>query len=158
MGGPAYNPFILTEKGTVVPAFTIIFGLIFACGIPIVYWTQKTVTQVALRRYLLLAGADTGHDNSIFEWVEVSPDFDSTNCVYIGNEYFEMWRSTDAGCSWDQLTFPCAPRPCISAWEVIDEDTVIAGAVLVRVVPARMPAEASSRRPGMAPDRGMSTT
>jgi hypothetical protein len=62
------------------------------------------------------------------EWqVHVSPDFNDTNCVYIGNEYFEMWRSTDAGCSWDQLTFPCAPRPCISAWEVIDEDTVIAG-------------------------------
>jgi hypothetical protein len=62
------------------------------------------------------------------EWqVHVSPDFLTTNCVYVGNEYFEMWRSTDAGCSWDQLTFPCEPRPCISAWEVIDEDTVIAG-------------------------------
>jgi len=62
------------------------------------------------------------------EWqVHVSPDFLTTNCVYVGNEDFEMWRSTDAGCSWDQLTFPCAPRPCISAWEVIDEDTVIAG-------------------------------
>ncbi len=29
MGGPAYNPFIVTVKGTVVPAFMIIFGLIF---------------------------------------------------------------------------------------------------------------------------------
>ena len=56
-GGPVYNPFILTIRGTIVPAFMIIFGLIFACGIPIVYWTQKTVTQVALKRYLLLAGA-----------------------------------------------------------------------------------------------------
>jgi len=56
-GGPVYNPFILTIRGTIVPAFMIIFGLIFACGIPIVYWTQKTITQVALKRYLLLAGA-----------------------------------------------------------------------------------------------------
>jgi len=56
-GGPAYNPFILTIKGIVVPAFMIIFGLIFACGIPIVYWTKKTITQVPLKRYLLLAGA-----------------------------------------------------------------------------------------------------
>ena len=57
MGGPVYNPFLLTIRGTAVPAFMIIFGLIFACGIPIVYWTQKTVTQVPLKRYLLLAGA-----------------------------------------------------------------------------------------------------
>ena len=56
-GGPVYNPFLVIIKGTVVPAFMIIFGLIFACGIPIVYWTQKTVTQVPLKRYLLLAGA-----------------------------------------------------------------------------------------------------
>ena len=35
----------------------IMFGSIFACGILIVCWTQKTITQVALKRYLLLAGA-----------------------------------------------------------------------------------------------------
>ena len=57
MGGPVYNPFIMVIKGIVVPAFMIIFGLIFACGIPIVYWTKKTVTQGMLRRYLFLAGA-----------------------------------------------------------------------------------------------------
>ena len=56
-GAAISNPFIVIVKGTPVPAFMIIFGLIFACGIPIVYWTKKTITQVALRRYLLLAGA-----------------------------------------------------------------------------------------------------
>jgi photosystem II stability/assembly factor-like uncharacterized protein len=81
-----------------------------------------------------IAGSDspqsysTNYDDSIFEWVEVSPDFDSTNCVYLGNEYFEGWRTLDAGCSWDKLPFPCSPRACISAAVVIDEDTVIAGA------------------------------
>jgi hypothetical protein len=50
-------PMSVTVKGTTVYAFMILFGLIFACGIPIVYWTKKTVTQVPLKRYLLLAGA-----------------------------------------------------------------------------------------------------
>ena len=50
-------PMSVTVKGTTVYAFMIMYGLIFACGIPIVYWTQKTITQVALKRYLLLAGA-----------------------------------------------------------------------------------------------------
>jgi len=59
--------------------------------------------------------------------VRVSPDFNTTNCVYVTNSNFEMWRTTDAGCSWDKLTFPCSPRPCISAAIVIDEDTVLAG-------------------------------
>ena len=57
MGGPVYNPFIMVIKGIVVPAFMIIFGLLFACGVLIVYWTQKTITQRMLRRYLFLAGA-----------------------------------------------------------------------------------------------------
>jgi hypothetical protein len=35
----------------------IMFGSIFACGILIVCWTQKNITQVVLKRYLLLAGA-----------------------------------------------------------------------------------------------------
>jgi len=56
-GGPVYNPFIMVIRGTVVPAFMIIFGLIFACGVLIVYWTQKTIPQRMLRRYLFLAGA-----------------------------------------------------------------------------------------------------
>ena len=50
-------PMSVTLKGTTVYAFMIMYGLTFACGIPIVYWTQKTITQVALKRYLLLAGA-----------------------------------------------------------------------------------------------------
>ena len=37
--------------------FTPFFALISACGILIVYWTRKTITQVVLKRYLLLAGA-----------------------------------------------------------------------------------------------------
>jgi hypothetical protein len=74
-----------------------------------------------------IAGADTGHDGSIFEWVEVSPDFLTTNAVYLGNSDGEAWRTLDAGCSWDKLTFPCSPRPTVSAAVVIDEDTVIAG-------------------------------
>jgi hypothetical protein len=44
--GIALNIFLLT-----------MFGSIFACGILIVYWTEKTIKQVALKRYLLLAGA-----------------------------------------------------------------------------------------------------
>ena len=57
MGGLVYNPFIVTVKGTILPWFMIVSGLIFACGILIVCWTQKNITQVALKRYLLLAGA-----------------------------------------------------------------------------------------------------
>ncbi|MFC2024411.1 hypothetical protein ACFLTJ_02390 [Chloroflexota bacterium] len=33
------------------------FALIFVCGVLIVYWTQKTIKQVPLKRYLLMAGA-----------------------------------------------------------------------------------------------------
>jgi hypothetical protein len=62
-----------------------------------------------------------------FEWLEVSPDFLTTNCVVVGNSNFEIWRTLDAGCSWDKLTFPCAPRPRISAAVIIDEDTGLAG-------------------------------
>jgi hypothetical protein len=63
----------------------------------------------------------------IFQNLQVSPDFNDTGTVYLWNGCFEMWRTTDTGCSWDKLTFPCAPRPCINAAVVIDEDTVIAG-------------------------------
>jgi len=75
-----------------------------------------------------IAGADTGtSDDTIFQWVEVSPDFNDTNTVYLANHNFEMWRTQDAGCSWDKLTFPCTPREEIGTLVVIDEDTVIAG-------------------------------
>jgi hypothetical protein len=42
--------------GTRFP-FQVLFGLIFACGVLIVYWTQKTIKQRTLKRYLLLASA-----------------------------------------------------------------------------------------------------
>ncbi len=75
-----------------------------------------------------IAGSDGSVSaDDIFEWVEVSPDFLTTNCVVVGNSHFEIWRTTDAGCSWDKLTFPCSPRPYISAAVIIDEDTGIAG-------------------------------
>jgi hypothetical protein len=51
-------PFVMTVRGSPFPGLAfIVMGLILACGILIVYWTQKTITPVALRRYLLLAGA-----------------------------------------------------------------------------------------------------
>jgi len=37
--------------------FLTMLALILACGILIVYWTKKNIKQVALKRYLLLAGA-----------------------------------------------------------------------------------------------------
>jgi len=69
------------------------------------------------------------YDAEVTPWweVHVSPDFNTTNCVYLANWYFEIFRTTDAGCSWDELTFPCAPRPALWAMVVIDEDTVVAG-------------------------------
>jgi hypothetical protein len=45
-------------RGTMFSAFIwTMFGLLLASGILIVYWTNKTITQASLRRYLLLAGA-----------------------------------------------------------------------------------------------------
>jgi hypothetical protein len=73
-----------------------------------------------------IAGTDPDLSEQI-QRVRVSPDFNETNCVYVTNRNFEMWRTTDAGCSWDKLSFPCAPRGCIGAAIVIDEDTVLAG-------------------------------
>jgi hypothetical protein len=78
---------------------------------------------------VLLGFYDTTWDepDSHFDWVFVSPDFNETNALYVASHKFGIWRSTDAGCSWDQLTFPCAPRTWISTAVVIDEDTVIVG-------------------------------
>jgi hypothetical protein len=39
------------------PAFIIFFALIFVCGILIVRWTRKNISQKTLKRYLLMAGA-----------------------------------------------------------------------------------------------------
>lgn len=39
-------------------AFIVTFlALIFVCGVLIVYWTRKTIKQVPLKRYSLMAGA-----------------------------------------------------------------------------------------------------
>jgi hypothetical protein len=76
----------------------------------------------------VIAGADIVESYDTFWKIRVSPDFNETNAVYLWNGCFEMWRTTDAGCSWDKLPFPCIPRPCaIGVGVVIDEDTVIAG-------------------------------
>jgi hypothetical protein len=45
-------------SGTMLSAFAwTMFSLLLASGILIVYWTNKTITQASLKRYLLLAGA-----------------------------------------------------------------------------------------------------
>jgi len=67
-----------------------------------------------------------GWSDLMMDWVEVSPDFGTTNCVYLANSGFEMLRSIDAGCSWAPLSYPCDPRPTITAWIVVDEETVLA--------------------------------
>ncbi len=73
----------------------------------------------------------TTQDNSdfvnfpLYDWVEVSPDFNSTSVVYMANTEFYLARTIDAGCSWAPLTYPCFDRPAISAWIVVDEDTVL---------------------------------
>jgi photosystem II stability/assembly factor-like uncharacterized protein len=59
-----------------------------------------------------------------FDWVRVSPDFEA---VYLFNDMLEGWRTTDGGCSWTKLTFPCEPRPYVCSVLVIDKDTVVAG-------------------------------
>jgi len=42
---------------TLFALITTLFSLIFACGVLIVYWTQKTIKQLQLKRYLLMTGA-----------------------------------------------------------------------------------------------------
>ena len=40
----------------------------------------------------------SGTDVSPFGWsVKVSPDFNTTNSVYVGQTDFDFWRTTDAG-------------------------------------------------------------
>jgi hypothetical protein len=62
-------------------------------------------------------------------WVEVSPDFNDTGCLYMANTAFGVTRSVDEGCSWRTLAYPCAPLPTISAWIVVDEETVLAAGI-----------------------------
>ncbi len=60
------------------------------------------------------------------EMVLVSPDFADTSAVFVANTGFDIFRSVDAGCSWDRLSYPCEEIP-IASWAVLDEDTVYAG-------------------------------
>jgi hypothetical protein len=62
---------------------------------------------------------------ALMDWVEVSPDFNTTGCLYLANTGFIMFRSMDEGCSWTMMSYPCSPRPYISAWIVVDSETVL---------------------------------
>jgi len=99
-------------------------------------WAECDYEDTSLWRYdgtywerVFLGFYDAPWDeaDSHIDWVFVSPDFNDTSTLYVASHKFGMWRSTDAGCSWTQLSFPCTPRTWISAVVVIDEDTVIAG-------------------------------
>jgi hypothetical protein len=70
-------------------------------------------------------------DDALMEWVEVSPDFNTTECLYLASTDFQMYRSIDMGCSWSALSYPCEPRPTITAWIVVDEETVLASSCSV---------------------------
>jgi len=66
--------------------------------------------------------------SAVVKWVMASPQSDETEVVYLANGAFDMWRSLDAGCTWAKLRYPCQPgAPTISAWTVVDSETVIAG-------------------------------
>ncbi len=107
------------------------YGCVFECPDPDECYdsTQSLFRYDGTNWERVFTNFIAGSDESPYQIqrVRVSPDFNTTNCVYVTNSNFEMWRTTDAGCSWDKLTFPCSPRPCIGAAIVIDEDTVIAG-------------------------------
>lgn len=64
------------------------------------------------------------------DFLMVSPDFQTTSAVFIGNPAFEIWRSLDAGCSWFKFAYPCAPRPSASAMIAVDKETVVVGGQL----------------------------
>ncbi|MCK4303493.1 MAG: hypothetical protein KAY24_04580, partial [Candidatus Eisenbacteria sp.] len=55
------------------------------------------------------------------DMVGVSPDFNTTDTLYVGNTGFDIWRSTDAGCSWTELRYSPNTATMNSA-VVIDED------------------------------------
>lgn len=69
-------------------------------------------------------GGVSGSSAANYCWVEVSPDFDDTGCVFLSNNYLRMARSLDEGCSWTELSYPCTDVD-ISAWIVVDESTVL---------------------------------
>jgi hypothetical protein len=65
------------------------------------------------------------YDNQL-KMVQVSPDFLDTGTVFVANPTFDIFRSQDAGCSWDRLGYPCNVIT-ISSWAVLDEDTIYVG-------------------------------
>lgn len=92
-------------------------------------WDGTYWERVFSSRYYVVASTQAAsmfYFAPLYEWVEVSPDFNSTDCLYMGNSDFYMTRSIDAGCSWAPLVYPCFDRPTITAWIVVDEDTVLA--------------------------------
>jgi hypothetical protein len=90
-------------------------------------WDGTYMERVHSSRYYLVTPTSvTLMTGPLYDWVEVSPDFNNTSCVYLANTSYDMARSLDAGCSWAPLTFPCAPKPTISAWIVVDLETVLA--------------------------------
>jgi len=60
------------------------------------------------------------------EMVMVSQDFGDTATVFVANTGFDIFRSQDAGCEWNRLSYPCEEIP-ISSWAVLDEDTIYVG-------------------------------
>lgn len=78
------------------------------------------------RAYVVTAAAVILVGGPLYDWVEVSPDFNDTSCLYMANTGFQMTRSLDAGCSWAPILRPCEDRPDISAWIVVDLETVLA--------------------------------
>jgi len=84
------------------------------------YWERVHST----RSYYALGQAWL--NSPLYDWVEVSPDFNDTGCLYMANTSFQMIRSTDEGCSWRPLAYPCEPLPSMCAWIVVDEETVLA--------------------------------
>jgi hypothetical protein len=92
-------------------------------------WDGENMERVHSSRYYLFTGnAVVLMTGPLYDWVEVSPDFGDTSCVYMANTSCDITRSVDAGCSWAPLTFPCAPKPTISAWIVVDLETVLTAA------------------------------
>jgi hypothetical protein len=92
-------------------------------------WDGTYWERVFSSRYYIVAstqGTSGFAYAPLYEWVEVSPDFNSTDCIYMANSDFYLTRSIDAGCSWAPLVYPCFDRPTITAWIVVDEDTVLA--------------------------------
>lgn len=118
--------FVLT-KDELTCSTTTIISLLRWDG---TYWERVHSSRMfnALTQMWLVQGTAPGAPDftPFYDWVEVSPDFNTTSTLYMANTGFYMTRSIDAGCSWAALIYPCYDRPAISAWIVVDEETVLA--------------------------------